>query len=159
MRFDVALRRCLPLCLTGLVGMAGSHVFAQNTENAAPAKYVGVEVCQGCHEDLYESFSKSAHVETLKNKSAGTSGCEGCHGPGAEHVESGGDPGKIWRYAGAKPDTVLERCKRCHEANLGEAHTKAHLSCLTCHSVHHYQEKRFLLIKSAAQLCRSCHHH
>ena len=88
------------LCLmTPLAMLAGPRLLAQE---AAPepesSKYVGVEVCQSCHEDAYNSFAKSAHIETLKSKSAATRGCEGCHGPGAEHVNAGGDPDQIERY-------------------------------------------------------------
>ena len=128
-----------------------------SAENEDSTKYVGVEVCQGCHEDLYKHFAKSAHAATLKNKSASMRGCEGCHGAGIEHVEAGGERDKIWRYAGAKRQTVLERCTRCHETELRHAHTKANLDCLTCHSIHHATQKNALLVKPPIQLCRNCH--
>lgn len=128
-------------CFAGFLCLATRVVVAQATSQSSgqadSTKYVGVEVCQGCHEDLYTSFRKSARKATPKNKTAATRGCEGCHRPGAEHVEAGGDSRKIWRFSDAKPETVPERCTRCHEANLGAAHSKPHLSCLTCHSVHH----------------------
>lgn len=148
-------------CFAGFLCLATRVVVAQapsqSSGQADSTKYVGVEVCQGCHEDLDTSFRKSAHKATLKNKTAATRGCEGCHGPGAEHVEAGGDSRKIWRFSDTKPETVLERCTRCHEANLGDAHSKAHLSCLTCHSVHHPAQQKSLLTKSVTQLCRGCH--
>lgn len=122
-------------------------------------KYVGADVCQGCHEEAYKSFAKSAHAATLKSGAAETRGCEGCHGPGADHVEAGGDPEKIWRYTDAKIDLINDRCTRCHETSLGEGHIKAHLSCLTCHSAHHWQQQQALLVKPANQLCRGCHRH
>ncbi|MGC2193466.1 MAG: hypothetical protein WA628_02240 [Terriglobales bacterium] len=138
--------------LAGFVGIYCLSVLAQKPPERSidsdSANYVGAEVCQGCHEDAYSSFAKSAHAETLKSKKAATRGCEGCHGPGAEHVETGGDPGKIWAYAGAAPRTVLERCSRCHESNPGKAHAQGHTHCLTCHSAHHYQQQKFLLAGS-----------
>jgi len=113
----------LLLWLVGLVGIFCLSVAAQsppeNPGNTESAGYVEAEVCQGCHEDSYKSFAKSAHAETLRSKDAAISGCEGCHGPGAEHIAAGGDPDKIWTYAGAQPGTTLERCTRCHKINLG----------------------------------------
>lgn len=149
-------------CLVFLLFLPTCRMAAQTTPsdtgNEDSTSYVGVEVCQGCHEDLSKIFAKSAHAATLKNKSVSLRGCEGCHGPGAEHVEAGGDPGKIWRYAGAKRETVIERCTRCHETELRHAHTPANLGCFTCHSIHHATQRNGLLIKPPMQLCRSCHH-
>jgi predicted CXXCH cytochrome family protein len=137
-----------------------TQMFAQNTASPAESKYVGVEVCQGCHEDQYNSFMKSRHVETLKSKNVAILGCEGCHGPGADHVSAGGDPDHIERYAGAKAEVILQRCRRCHDtAQLGKPHGDAHLSCLSCHTTHHARSQTRLLVKpTAAELCRSCHH-
>ena len=64
---------------------------------SAPAsevsKYVGAETCKPCHEDIYNAWGKTPHWKTTLNKEAGPShqGCEGCHGPGADHVAGGGD--------------------------------------------------------------------
>jgi predicted CXXCH cytochrome family protein len=38
-----------------------------------------------------------------------------------------------------------------------DVHTRARVTCLSCHSAHHYREKKFLLIASADELCRKCH--
>ena len=125
------------------------QLFAQNPaspENSS--KYVGVEVCQGCHEDAYNSFMKSPHVETLKSGNVAALGCEGCHGPGADHVSAGGDPDQIERYAGARPEVILGRCERCHQAKISKQHVDAHLSCLTCHSAHHPRPQTRLLVKT-----------
>jgi len=152
-----ALLRFLALTLSGLAFLCGSS-FAQDSQ-AAPeqnSKYAGVEVCQGCHEEVYKSFAKSAHVETLKSKNPATRGCEGCHGPGAEHANAG-DPELIERYTGVKPAIILARCGRCHESEISQAHLKAHLSCLTCHSVHHASQSKPLLVKPSQELCRGCH--
>lgn len=127
----------------------GVLVFAQKTEEHAAdrdsARYVGTEGCQGCHEEAYQSFAKSAHQQTLKNKAAGDRGCEACHGPGVQHVDTGGDPAKIWTYSDATARTIVERCRRCHEASSGKDHGKGREHCLNCHSSHHYQHPQFLL--------------
>ena len=146
----------LPIVVLALVT---SPLLAQNAPVPSPdeSNYVGVDVCQGCHEDSYNSFMKSAHAATLKSKSAATRGCEGCHGPGAAHVNAGGDPERIERYSGVKADVILARCGRCHDRDMGKPHTDAHLSCLTCHSAHHSTPRTPLLVKPAQELCRGCH--
>jgi predicted CXXCH cytochrome family protein len=157
--------RSASLALATLVlsaaGFVCGTVFAQDStgrpQKIGPSKYVGTDVCQGCHEDQYKTFAASAHVHTLKMAKAEAQGCESCHGPGAAHVEGGGDPEKIQRFAGASPETIQQHCAGCHAVNLGAAHTKAQLTCFTCHSVHHYQQLKSILVAPEAQLCQRCH--
>lgn len=127
----------------------------QRTDPAA-GKYVGVEVCQGCHEDAYKTFAASKHLRTLKRPKISEQGCEGCHGPGADHAEAG-DPDKILRFPTASPAAIRQACTVCHQANLGAAHEKARLTCLTCHSAHHSMERESILVAPTVQLCRRCH--
>jgi len=135
--------------LAGLVVVSGVVAFAQKiAENSADrdsTKYVGTDVCQGCHEDAYQSFAKSAHQQTLKSQTAGDRGCEACHGPGVRHVEAGGDPAKIWTYSDASARIIMERCQRCHEASSSKEHARGKEHCLSCHSAHHYQQPQYLL--------------
>ncbi len=142
----------LLLLLVALLLTSFQPGFGQNRDERPSdrnsAKYVGADVCQGCHEDSYQSFAKSAHVETLKNKNLSDRGCEACHGPGAAHVQTGGDPDKILIYAGAAPQTILERCARCHEPFSGKDHTQGQAHCLGCHSAHHYQQQKYLLLRT-----------
>jgi predicted CXXCH cytochrome family protein len=159
------MRRCCSLILScaalvlGLVGAATPTPLGEQSspKKADPSKYVGSDVCQGCHEDQYRAFAASAHVHTLEKEKAAVQGCESCHGPGATHVEGGGDPEKIQRFAGASPETILRSCGECHVINLGSAHTKAKLTCFTCHSIHHYKQVKSILITSENQLCQRCH--
>jgi predicted CXXCH cytochrome family protein len=147
--------------LAGLLAATCFPALAQKTPDASghgnSAKYAGAEVCQGCHEDQYKSFAQSAHLQTLKKEKALEQGCEGCHGPGAAHAEAG-DPDKIRRFADARPDSIQAVCTTCHKINLGEQHTKARLTCLTCHSPHHYQQRKAMLVAEKTQLCQRCHH-
>jgi len=114
--------------------------------------FVGIEVCQDCHEEQYERFtkySKKAHsnrsvqvmapdltdaelkqcytchttgygqpggfVSYEETPHLGIVGCETCHGPGHEHVESGGDADLIQRTM------TMEDCETCHNAERVQA--------------------------------------
>jgi predicted CXXCH cytochrome family protein len=153
--------RSIPsLCLAVVFSALGAiGLFAQNpapSPDPAASKYVGVEVCQGCHEDSYKAFAESKHVQTLKRAKVSEQGCEGCRGPGADHAEAG-DPDKIRRFPAASPVAIREACTVCHQANLGTAHEKEGLTCLTCHSAHHYVQRESILVAPQLQLCRRCH--
>jgi hypothetical protein len=114
------------------------------------SKYVGAETCKTCHEEIYNGWEKSPHWKTTLNEEASPSkqGCEACHGPGAEHVEGGGDKTKIFVFADHSRQETSARRLTCH----GEGHEQAHFSesahssskvgCLDCHSPHHAKEKR-----------------
>jgi predicted CXXCH cytochrome family protein len=141
-------------CVIAVIG-ASAQEPSQLPDQAA-SKYVGVEVCQGCHEDAYKTFAASKHLKTLKRLKISEQGCEGCHGPGAEHAEAG-DPDKILRFPTASSAAIRQACTVCHQASLGVAHDKAGLTCLTCHSAHHYMERESILVAPTVQLCRRCH--
>ena len=129
------------------------------------SKYVGAETCKTCHEEIYSAWEKTPHWKTtLTHKKDGPSkqGCEGCHGPGADHV-AGGDKTKIFVFEGKSRQETSARCLSCH----GEAHEQSHFAesshsssdvgCLDCHSPHHAKGKEFLLSQEQPQLCYGCH--
>jgi DmsE family decaheme c-type cytochrome len=130
-----------------------------------PSLYVGWETCKTCHEENSKSFEKTPHVvTTLENKRGPEwQGCEACHGPGKEHVESGGDKTKIFTFKGVSAQATSERCLGCH--TYGEEHSNfarsAHLEnnvgCVDCHSPHHARETQFLMKEKQPQLCYGCH--
>lgn len=152
---DVRARFCPILFVAFFLGTCRAQS-PGGLEQPNAGKYVGAEVCQGCHDDAYKSFAASAHLQTLKRQKPSEQGCEGCHGPGADHAEAG-DPDKIRRFPAASPQEIQAACTVCHEANLGAAHTKARLTCLTCHSAHHYTQTKAILLAPETQLCRRCH--
>jgi len=138
---------------------------AADVSSADTSKYVGADVCKTCHEEIYKGWEKTPHWKTTLNKAGGPSvqGCEGCHGPGAEHVAGGGDKTKIFAFKTASRQETSARCLSCHGEGHAQSHAEesAHASsdvgCLDCHSPHHAEEKPHLLVAKQPQLCYGCH--
>src|ERR1039457_1945129 len=105
------------LLLFGIVAIAPGQARQQVTDKSGPSangqsasasvasapssdvsKYVGAETCKTCHEEIYNAWEKTPHWKTTLNKEPSHQGCEGCHGPGAAHVEGGGDKTKIFVF-------------------------------------------------------------
>src|SRR5215469_2650695 len=86
-------------------------------------KYVGADVCKTCHEEIYKKhFELTPHFQTTLE---GGHGCESCHGPGAEHVEGGGDITKIIRFSTLSTQEASARCLSCHGNNMKQRHFAA----------------------------------
>jgi DmsE family decaheme c-type cytochrome len=130
-----------------------------------PALYVGAETCKACHLPEGASYDRGPHwqTETAKHKGPQWQGCEGCHGPGKAHVDSGGDASKIIRFTALSPKQSSERCLSCHEKNashenfLRSPHLANGVGCTTCHSVHASTVRRNLLTAAPPGLCYGCH--
>jgi DmsE family decaheme c-type cytochrome len=130
-----------------------------------PSLYVGAETCKTCHEDIFKNFETTPHFVTTLEKKRGPEwqGCEACHGPGKEHVESGGDKTKIFTFKGVSAEASSARCLDCHSygeehSNFGRsAHLQNNVGCIDCHSPHHSKESQFLMKENQPQLCYGCH--
>jgi DmsE family decaheme c-type cytochrome len=124
---------------------------------------VGSETCKTCHEDLYNAWAKTPHWKTTLNKAGGPShqGCEGCHGPGGDHVDGGGEKSKIFVFEKASVKEVDKRCLTCHAGahpNFERSpHAKANVGCTSCHSVHQSKDEEKLLKVAQPALCFQCH--
>src|SRR5262245_52216939 len=120
----------------------------KKTQPAASAKYspedfVGSETCKTCHEDQFNSFTKTAHAKLAKaGWKAERQGCESCHGPGKAHVEGGGDKTKIRTFENESPKQLS---KGCHKSQAGKEehnnykrgeHWRNDVACTDCHSPH-----------------------
>jgi len=131
-----------------------------------PAEYVGSEICQGCHEDIYNAFQKNPHhlVEADKKYKFDTKACESCHGPGSKHADSM-DAADIRNPAKLPPAEADATCLVCHlnkptqVGRINGSHAKNEVACVACHSVHKNGPNGLVARKKADinQLCASCH--
>jgi DmsE family decaheme c-type cytochrome len=122
------------------IGPLGLQVaLAEETEG-----YVGSDKCATCHKTVTARFAETAHAKLLKSSSweGKVVGCESCHGPGREHVESGGEKDKIRSFALMTSKQASESCLTCHDGReehinfrRGE-HWRNDVGCTDCHSPH-----------------------
>ncbi|KAA3619569.1 MAG: DmsE family decaheme c-type cytochrome [Calditrichaeota bacterium] len=120
------------------------------------AKKIGDAECADCHEDIAESFAKSAHKVYAEDEGFL---CESCHGPGSLHAEEE-DEMLIFNPKRDFNSTEKSVCLDCHggsqfESAFGTAHHEAANGCSDCHTVHSTSEN--LLSQPADQLCQQCH--
>ena len=140
---------------------ASASASATSAPSPDASKYVGADTCKTCHEEIYNAWEKTPHWKTTLNKEPAHQGCEGCHGPGAEHVAGGGDVTKIFNPAKHSAKEVDAKCLTCHAGthpNFDRSpHAKANVGCTSCHSVHQSKEEEKLLKAAQPTLCFQCH--
>src|SRR5438270_2749673 len=127
--------------------------------------YVGSDTCKTCHEEEFRSFDRGPHwkTELMKNRGPEWQGCEACHGPGKEHVDSGGDVSKIISFKKLSAAEGSRRCHDCHEFGAEHSnfprsqHLLNNVGCTDCHSAHKAHVQQALLKQSQPQLCYGCH--
>ena len=73
----------------------GHRISGRGRSPRFPSNYVGAEACATCHEDQVKGFGNPHSKLALDHGGKGVT-CEGCHGPGKAHVDSGGEASKIF---------------------------------------------------------------
>jgi DmsE family decaheme c-type cytochrome len=139
------------------------------TPAPAAATYVGEAVCSGCHAKETEHWNGTVHADVFHRALAGEPGarvCEECHGPGSEHVASGGDRAKIVAFTHDSRAPVEQQngmCLACHTTGgrihwRGSMHETQELSCSDCHNPMSRTSATGLLRKSTVnETCFTCH--
>jgi DmsE family decaheme c-type cytochrome len=134
--------------------------------STAQVGFVGSETCATCHEEAAAALSRTTHGRTAAAGWDGAAGCESCHGPGAAHVESGGDPTLIRVLKELPPAEQSQACLTCHERGIrthwkGSPHEGRNLSCLSCHTIHPSAQApvppALLAKQNEFETCSSCH--
>jgi DmsE family decaheme c-type cytochrome len=132
---------------------------------AAEPAFAGSAACRTCHPNIVVNYFRNPHfkTQTIVGRPPEASGCEGCHGPGSEHIAARGDKTKIIAFSLIQPKQVLDNCLRCHAESLGRAqvrrsqHSLAQVACNGCHSIHRPVTPKYLLGKEQRDVCYGCH--
>jgi len=132
---------------------------ADQQENAcagmSDGDYMGVEVCNECHEDTVTTMQMTLHGEALDND------CEICHGPGSMHLDEEGEC--IISMAGRFGESVEmlnEICLECHDdeplQNWPDSiHKDNDVACADCHQIHGGRDVTDR--QDQAGICYHCH--
>ncbi len=121
--------------------------------------FEGANVCATCHKEVSIDFVKNPHSKATKMSGPNGIGCEGCHGKGQAHVESG-DKVKIFNPANGTAKEVDAKCLECHQTQHwnddASVHAEGNISCVGCHDIHHSKAESLLKV-SQPTLCYQCH--
>jgi DmsE family decaheme c-type cytochrome len=139
---------------------------ATSPKDAKPAETVGSQMCQTCHEDMFNAFAKNPHyvVETDKKRGWASSACESCHGPGGKHAESV-SPSDIRQPAKLRTQDADRICLTCHQnqtthtGRINSSHAKNQVSCTACHAIHKNGPTN-LVARTPVEInkqCATCH--
>ncbi len=159
------LARAMLITATAAAWVALASPALAGQQSGQPAQgYVGEKTCLTCHEAQTKGYHGSAHSRAYNPRTpAAGQGCESCHGPGAAHVDGGGDKSKIKTYKTMSPSEASATCLTCHSRGeralwSGSQHDGRNMSCTTCHSVHAPKsEKAQLKTVEQVETCVQCH--
>ncbi len=137
----------------------GNSPTTSQSKEIPPVDFEGADVCATCHKEVSSDFVKNPHSKATKTYGANGIGCDGCHGKGQAHVESG-DKAKIFNPANGSAKEVDAKCLECHKArhwnHYASVHAEGNISCVGCHDIHHSKAESLLKV-SQPTLCYRCH--
>ena len=77
-------------------------------------RFVSNNVCRTCHPIIWNTFYKNPHFKSVvaEKEAPENTGCQGCHGPGGNHVDKGGGKTTIKAFSLLPPAETLDACLR-----------------------------------------------
>lgn len=146
----------------------GNFVSTSDTSALQPRVSYKREDCMECHEDEVASFERTTHSKSWKAEQ----GCESCHGDLTAHLKNPKIRGTVEVMRKKSSFASSDACLQCHEKageqqhNSLSEHTRAGVSCGSCHSVHPTAEHKSAMAAKGlspmhkakqTELCMSCH--
>jgi DmsE family decaheme c-type cytochrome len=114
---------------------------------------------------VWQTFHENPHFKSIASgrEKPQDTGCEGCHGPGDQHVQAVGGKTTITAFSDLSRTRILDACLRCHAQKISRtnirrsSHTLNDVVCTDCHLIHGTPTRKFLLAKAQTELCYGCH--
>lgn len=142
-----------------LCGAQAAEVDAADQQETACAgmsdgDFMGVEICNECHEDTVTAMQMTVHGEALDD-------CEVCHGPGSMHLEEVGECIiSMTGQFGESVEMLNGICLECHEDEAlqhwpDSTHGNSGVACADCHQIH--GERHVTDRQDQAGICYRCH--
>jgi DmsE family decaheme c-type cytochrome len=156
-------------CVCGLLLLHGIDAKAAPAPVPEERSFVGQKVCETCHQQEAQNWAHTIHaaVFTINPRNAGeTKGCEGCHGPGSEHIKNPSDLSTIISFSHKSQTPVAQQnaqCLTCHKGGErifwhGSIHESNNLGCSDCHNpMANFASHGLTARDSISQTCFSCH--
>ncbi|MGA9836414.1 MAG: DmsE family decaheme c-type cytochrome [Gemmatimonadaceae bacterium] len=164
------IARTLAASLALAFAVPGAHAQQPAAAHPTPAGYAGSASCVDCHKKESADFGATSKGQLfLSHPRSGHEalGCEVCHGPAQQHVESGADErGGLITFNGKHPSPVAvqnAQCLQCHEKTArmlwkGSAHESHDVACTDCHTLMHTESERANLKRpTVLETCGRCH--
>lgn len=128
-----------------------------------PAILATSATCGECHQEQVGAFAMGGHGRAFRHDPRyATADCASCHGDGTKHIESL-DAADISNPARLEWGRASQACLTCHDRGdvhrlwRGSEHDQARVTCVDCHAVHAAATAERGILRTASDLCLSCH--